>query len=47
MRLSFGKMLDEKRITGKHSLPYVRNVDVQWDHVNVEELPELDITPMS
>lgn len=40
-----GKMLDEKRITGKHSLPYIRNVDVQWDHVNIDALPELDITP--
>jgi type I restriction enzyme S subunit len=40
-----GKMLDEKRITGEHSLPYVRNVDVQWDRINVDDLPELDITP--
>ena len=40
-----GKMLDEKRLTRTHLLPYVRNVDVQWDRVNVEELPELDIAP--
>ena len=40
-----GKMLDTKKLTGNHALPYVRNVDVQWDRVNVRELPELDITP--
>jgi restriction endonuclease S subunit len=40
-----GKMLDEKRLTRTHLLPYVRNVDVQWDRVNTEELPELDIAP--
>lgn len=40
-----GKMLDEKKVTGEHLLPYIRNVDVQWDHVNVSDLPHLDITP--
>ncbi len=43
--VELGKMLDTKRITGEHLLPYVRNVDVQWDHVNATELPEMDITP--
>ena len=40
-----GKMLDAKRITGNHSLPYLRNVDVQWDQINVEDLPTMDIAP--
>lgn len=40
-----GKMLDEKRITGQHPTPYIRNVDLQWDSVNIADLPELDITP--
>jgi type I restriction enzyme S subunit len=40
-----GKMLDTKKLTGANALPYVRNVDVQWDHVNVNDLPELDIAP--
>jgi type I restriction enzyme S subunit len=40
-----GKMLDEKRITRTFLLPYLRNVDVQWDRVNVDELPEMDIAP--
>ena len=26
-----GKMLDSKRITGDHSVPYLRNVNIQWD----------------
>ncbi len=42
---SLGKMLDTKRITGDHLLPYLRNTDVQWDHINVEDLPTMDIPP--
>ena len=38
-----GKMLDSKRITGNHLLPYLRNVDVQWDRMNTEDLPTMDI----
>ncbi len=37
-----GKMLDEKRITGEHLAPYLRNVDVQWDCINTDELPQMD-----
>ncbi|HET8631918.1 MAG TPA: restriction endonuclease subunit S [Thermomicrobiales bacterium] len=40
-----GKMLDTKRITGSYSLPYLRNTDVQWDRINVEDLPTMDISP--
>ncbi len=40
-----GKMLDSKRITGNHSLPYLRNVDVQWDQINIKDLPTMDILP--
>lgn len=40
-----GKMLDSKRITGTHSLPYLRNTDVQWDRINVLGLPVMDIAP--
>ena len=40
-----GKMLDTKRITGEHLVPYLRNTDVQWDHVNVSGLPVMDIHP--
>ena len=38
-----GKMLDASRITGDHLIPYLRNVDVQWDSVNLVDLPCMDI----
>ena len=37
-----GKMLDAKRITGKRLRPYIKNVDVQWDNINFENLDEMD-----
>ena len=40
-----GKMLDSKRITGDHSVLYLRNVDIQWDQINVDNLPVMDISP--
>ena len=40
-----GKMLDGKRITGEHLVPYLRNIDVQWDKINVADLPQMDIRP--
>jgi len=43
--VELGKMLDTKRQTGRDSLPYLRNVDVQWDCINVSDLPEMDIAP--
>lgn len=41
--IELGKMLDEKRITGNHLVPYLRNVDVQWDRINVDDLPQMDV----
>ena len=38
-----GKMLDSKRITGDHLVPYLRNTDVQWDSINCDDLPKMDI----
>lgn len=40
-----GKMLDSKKITGKYPLPYLRNIDVQWDRINIKDLPIMDISP--
>jgi len=37
-----GKMLDEKKISGNHLAPYLRNVDVQWDRINIDDLPQMD-----
>ena len=38
-----GKMLDSKRNTGSNQLPYLRNTDVQWDRINVDDLPTMEI----
>ena len=40
-----GKMLDAKKVVGDHLLPYLRNTDVQWDRINVDDLPTMDISP--
>lgn len=42
--VQLGKMLDEKRITGEHLAPYLRNIDVQWGRINVEDLPQMDFS---
>lgn len=42
--VELGKMLDEKRITRDALVPYLRNVDVQWDSINFDDLPEMDIS---
>lgn len=41
--VELGKMLDEKRITGSNLFPYLRNVDVQWQRINWDDLPQMDI----
>ena len=41
---SLGKMLDAKKVVGDHLLPYLRNTDVQWDRINVDNLPTMDIS---
>ncbi len=43
--VALGKMLDAKRVTGQSSGRYLRNVDVQWDAVNTEGIPEMDFAP--
>ncbi|MXY53021.1 MAG: restriction endonuclease subunit S [Gammaproteobacteria bacterium] len=43
--VELGKMLDSKNLTGLSSGKYLRNVDVQWDKINVQELAEMDFTP--
>jgi type I restriction enzyme, S subunit len=40
-----GKMVDEKKATGVHPVPYLRNADVYWDQINTTDLPTLDIQP--
>lgn len=43
--VELGKMLDAKRISGDHLIPYLRNTDVQWDNIRSTNLPEMDIRP--
>jgi len=43
--VALGKMVDEKKSTRAHLVPYLRNVDVQWDAINYQMLPEIDIRP--
>lgn len=43
--VALGKMLDGKRVSGQHLAPYLRNTDVQWDSINVDDLPEMDFAP--
>ncbi len=40
-----GKMVDEKQLTGTHPICYLRNADVNWDRINITDLPVFDIEP--
>ena len=40
--VQLGKMLDERRISGTHLAPYLRNTDIQWGGINTADLPEMD-----
>jgi len=41
--IELGKMLDASRIVGHALVHYLRNIDVQWDRINFDDLPEMDI----
>jgi len=43
--IKLGKMLDEKRFTGKNPRPYLRNLNVQWDGFDLTDIKEMDFTP--
>ncbi|MGW7693476.1 restriction endonuclease subunit S [Streptomyces asiaticus] len=43
--VELGKMLNEERAKGKHLHPYLRVANVQWDHVDVEELAHMNFPP--
>jgi len=42
--IQLGKMLDESEISGDHLAPYLRNKDVHWWDINIEDLPKMDFT---
>jgi len=37
-----GKMLDQKKFTGKNLRPYLRNANVQWNRFDLTDLDEMD-----
>lgn len=40
-----GKMLDKKKQTGEHQRPYLRNINVQWDRIETDNLLTMDFQP--
>lgn len=42
---SLGKMLDKGKATGKHPVPYLRNVNVQWGRISLDDVLTMDIPP--
>lgn len=43
--VQLGKMLNPDAVQGDHLAPYLRNVDVQWDRINTDGLPEMNFPP--
>ncbi|WP_433540147.1 restriction endonuclease subunit S [Streptosporangium sandarakinum] len=42
---TLGKMLDRKKGTGRHPVPYLRNINVQWGRVDLDDVLTMDIPP--
>lgn len=42
--LQLGKMLDEKQIDGRNTAPYLRNTNVQWDKIQLDDLKVMTFT---
>ncbi|NEA27336.1 hypothetical protein [Actinomadura bangladeshensis] len=40
--VQLGKMLNQERVKGRRLRPYLRVLNVQWDHIDVDELVEMD-----
>lgn len=40
-----GKMLNQDRVIGMHLKPYLRNTNIQWDSINIEDLLVMDFPP--
>ncbi|MFJ3625455.1 restriction endonuclease subunit S [Streptomyces albidoflavus] len=43
--VKLGKQLNPGRVEGRHLKPYLRNVNVQWDHINVDNLLCMNFPP--
>jgi type I restriction enzyme S subunit len=44
-KMSLGKMLDRKRMTGAHGRPYLRNVNVRWFEFDLSDIATMDVPP--
>jgi type I restriction enzyme S subunit len=42
---SLGKMLDRGKATGEHTVSYLRNVNVQWGRIDLDDVLTMDISP--
>lgn len=42
---SLGKMLDRGKATGEYAVPYLRNVNIQWGRVYLDDVLTMDIPP--
>jgi type I restriction enzyme S subunit len=40
-----GKMLNKSKQTGTNTVPYLRSINVQWGHIDTNDLKEMDIYP--
>lgn len=45
--VQLGRMLNQDRSQGDHLRPYLRVLDVQWDSINVSDLPLMDFPPIA
>lgn len=43
--VQLGKMLNPSATAGLHPAPYLRNANVQWDHVRLDDLAVMDFDP--
>jgi type I restriction enzyme S subunit len=43
--VQLGRMLNEERAQGDDLRPYLRVLDVQWHHINVDDLPVMNFPP--
>lgn len=43
--VQLGRMLNGERASGEYLKPYLRVLDVQWDKINTNDLPQMDFPP--
>ncbi|MGW0600603.1 restriction endonuclease subunit S [Streptomyces sp. NPDC002776] len=42
---TLGKMLDKAKSTGQHLVPYLRNINVQWGRIEIDDVLTMEIPP--